>query len=370
MSLKENMSDINKTVLVAMSGGVDSSVAALLLKRKGFNVKGITMEFVSDDSGHFHYKDAAKVASVLKIPHITVDASSEFKKLVIDKFCSEYRAGRTPNPCVRCNRYMKFNILKNMAEEQGARFIATGHYARTGYDRITGAYHLKRALNGSKDQSYFLYTLNQEILRKTLFPLGELTKDTVRSIAKDNNLPVFEKDESQEICFIKGKDYRKLFKGCEMPGPITNRKGEILGTHTGIADFTVGQRRGLGIATGKPLYVIEIDPEKNAIVVGNGNEAFHDTLIAEEVNWVVSALRSRIEVMVKIRSLHRASRATLIPLRGGKAELTFFVPQWAITPGQSAVFYDNETVLGGGIIKSASRSKEYVAKRSGSQLST
>jgi tRNA-specific 2-thiouridylase len=236
------MRDKNETALVAMSGGVDSSVAALLLKRKGFKVKGITMKFVSDDSGHFHYKDAAKVASALKIPHITIDASGDFKRMVIDKFCNEYRAGRTPNPCIRCNKYMKFNILKNMAEEQGARFIATGHYALTGYDRKTGAYHLKRAPCGSKDQSYFLYTLDQEILRKTLFPLGELTKDRVRSIAKDNNLPVFEKEESQEICFVKGRDYRKLLNGCTMPGPITNREGEILGTHTGIADFTIGQR--------------------------------------------------------------------------------------------------------------------------------
>ena len=313
-------------------------------------------------------KDAEKVASILGIPHFTIDASQEFRKTVIDKFCDEYKTGRTPNPCIHCNRHMKFKLLKKIAAEQDVGFIATGHYARIVHDRKTDIYYLKRAINEKRDQSYFLYMLNQTILQKSLLPLGSLTKDKVRNIAQDNHLPVFEKEESQEICFIDGKDYRKLFKECSAPGPIINREGKVLGTHTGIVDYTIGQRRGLGIATGKPLYVTDIDSEKNVIVVGSGDEAYHNQLITEEVNWISHPLKTETEVLAKIRSVHRAAKAKLIPLTNSKVELHFFNPQWAVAPGQSAVFYDGDTVVGGGIIESASRIKRHSSKPTGSGL--
>lgn len=355
------MADKNKKVIVGMSGGVDSSVTALVLKQDGYDVIGITMQFLSERflteaAGTAHYEDAASVARKLGIPHETVDLSRQFQETIIDDFCNEYLNGRTPNPCVRCNRLMKFSFLLKKMKELGAGYIATGHYARVVRDDESCRWYIKKAADRKKDQSYFLYMLTQDILRHATFPLGEFTKDEVRRIAKESKLSVHRKDESQEICFIEGKDYRPLFKGCSKPGPLVDREGNILGTHTGIADYTLGQRKGLGISVGKPLYVVEMDTKKNTIVVGEKSEAYQNELVCGDVNWISPPPSGPLKTTAKIRSLHRGAAATLYPIGDGRILLRFSDLQWAITPGQSAVFYDADTVLGGGTIESSSRS--------------
>jgi len=355
------MANKNKKVIVGMSGGVDSSVTALVLKQDGYDVIGITMQFLSDRflteaAGTAHYEDAASVARKLGIPHETVDLSRQFQDTIIDDFCNEYLNGRTPNPCVRCNRLMKFSFLLKRMKELGAGYIATGHYARVVRDDESCRWYIKKAADRKKDQSYFLYMLTQDILKHATFPLGEFTKDEVRRIAKESNLSVHRKDESQEICFIEGKDYRPLLKGCSKPGPLVDREGNVLGTHTGIADYTLGQRKGLGISVGKPLYVVEMDKKKNTIVVGEKSEAYQNELVCGDVNWISPPPSGPLKTTAKIRSLHRGAEATLYPIGDGRVMLRFSDLQWAITPGQSAVFYDADMVLGGGTIESSSRS--------------
>ena len=341
-----------------MSGGVDSSVTALVLKRDGHDVIGITMKFLSGDTGTAHYEDAASVARKLGIPHETVDLSRQFQETIIDDFCNEYLNGRTPNPCVRCNRLMKFSFLLKKSKELGAGYIATGHYARVVRNDESCRWYIKKAADRKKDQSYFLYMLTQDILKHATFPLGEFTKDEVRRIAKEGRLSIHRKDESQEICFIEGKDYRPLLKGCSKPGPLVDRRGNVLGTHTGIADYTLGQRKGLGISVGKPLYVIEMDTKKNTIIVGEKPEAYQNELVCGDVNWISPPPSGPLKTTTKIRSLLRGSVASLYPIGDGRVMLRFNDLQWAITPGQSAVFYDAEdgqTVLGGGVIASAAK---------------
>lgn len=353
-----------KTVLVAMSGGVDSSVAAALLKDAGYTVIGITMQLlpkVFDDAedaesccGVRGIRDAQLVAAQLEIPHYVFNMRKQFHDLVIDNFTDEYRNGKTPNPCIRCNQFIKFGVLLQKADELDADYIATGHYARIVRDEKS-VYLLKKGVDREKDQSYFLYVMSQPVMKRTLMPLGEFTKYDVRKLAGELDLRVSAKPESQEICFIEGNNYRRFFEQSSpqllKPGPIVSKEGEILGTHKGIMCYTIGQRRGLGIASGTPLYVTGIDRSSNSITVGERDEVYHRELEAHMVHWITGEQpHSTLEVQAKIRSLHEPADAELKPCSDGTIHLTFKKPQWAITPGQAVVCYSGDTVICGGVI--------------------
>jgi len=350
---------MKKKVLVAMSGGVDSSVAALILKKDGYDVTGVTMEILPvfknriDDSNHA-VKDAVEVARILRIPHFVLNIKKEFNKNVVKSFIKEYKDGRTPNPCIRCNKFIKFGILLKKAKELGVEYIATGHYARIEYDRIKRLYSLKRGIDSKKDQSYFLYTLTQRQLKHILLPLGDYTKERIREIAKENGLTVHSKPGSQEICFIEDNNYGSFFKKYYpeliVPGDILDKEGKIIGRHRGIVYYTIGQRRGMGISHKVPLYVVEINKKVNIIVAGEREAIYHNELIANDVSYIDKKLESPGTVQAKIRYLNKASYATLTPLEDNKVHILFKKPQWAITKGQSVVFYDSDTVIGGGII--------------------
>ena len=355
-------------VVVAMSGGVDSSVAALLLLDKGFDVTGLTMNLFSlppelcrseelrSCCGQKAVKDANRVAIDLGIPHFVLDLRREFEAAVIADFVREYSLGRTPNPCVRCNERIKFKLLLQRARRLGADFIATGHHARAARDPAGSRYLLKKGKDKAKDQSYFLYRLNQAQLARVLLPVGDLTKPEVREIARRRGLPVAEKAESQETCFAPLGDYPD-FLAQRAPrafraGPIKDREGRILGEHKGIGNFTVGQRRGLGISAPEPLYVVAIDTPRNSIVVGREEDLYCDSLLASEVRLISGERISSkpMAVKAKIRYKHPEAKALVIPVSDRKVRVEFARPQRAITPGQSVVFYDRQTVLGGGII--------------------
>jgi len=357
---------MDNKVVVAMSGGVDSSVAAAILKGEGYDVVGITMQLwlpgmtgdassVDCCGGLTKIGDAAKVAELIGIPHRTIDFKELFKKMVIADFCAEYTAGRTPNPCIRCNEYVKFGALLHKAKELGARYIATGHHARI--ERGTdGSYMLKKGSDQRKDQTYVLYRLTQEQLGHTLLPIGALTKDRVRGIARELGLPVASKAESQDICFIPDNDYIGfLFQHIPdaiRPGPILDKQGEKLGEHRGSQFYTIGQRRKLGITAPEPLYITTILPEMNAVVVGRESDLYSSSLIASKVNWISGTTPAQAtEVTAKIRYAHHGARAEIQILSGSKISVLFSEPQKAIAPGQSVVFYDRDTVLGGGIIE-------------------
>jgi tRNA-specific 2-thiouridylase len=352
-------------VVVAMSGGVDSSVAAALLKDQGYEVTGVTMQvwggegLPGDRTRHSCYgpgeeedrEDARKVAQVLKIPLCTFDLRREYRIEVLDYFCREYVLGRTPNPCIRCNRRVKFDALLRKVRESELEFdyFATGHYARVECDEGRHRYLLKKAGDRAKDQSYFLFALSQEQLSNSLFPLGNHTKGEVRKMARDLGLDVDDKPESQD--FFAG-DYPSLLGKVAKPGPILNRAGEILGEHRGIPFYTIGQRKGLGISAGEPLYVIGIDPERNAVLVGSKREVYGDELVAYQLNWIaLEELKHPIVVEARIRYRHKEAQAMVIPLDEDKVRVKFREPQMAITPGQAVVFYDNDTVVGGGTIE-------------------
>jgi tRNA-specific 2-thiouridylase len=347
------MKNTTNKIVVAMSGGVDSSVAAALLKEEGHDVIGITMQIWPRGGSHDKccslsaVEDARRVASKLDIPYYVLNFQEIFERTVIDNFISEYNDGRTPNPCVRCNRYVKFDALLRKAKALGADHIATGHYARVG--RSNGRYILKKGIDAKKDQSYFLYSLNQEALSKTIFPLGNLTKQEVRKLAKKFKLNVADKEESQEICFVEGSigDLFKLRKG-----NIVDISGKVIGTHKGYQLYTIGQRRGVGISREKPSYVAKIDPKMNEITVGDRGDVCGDELTAGDLNWV-SAKKdpSPIKVMAKIRYNTPGSEAEILPFSKEKIKVTFKEPQFAVTPGQSVVFYDGDIVVGGGIIE-------------------
>jgi tRNA-specific 2-thiouridylase len=351
------------TVIVAMSGGVDSSVAAALLQDRGFDVIGITLNLIDEDRKKYfrtgpltrHVDDARKVASQLGIRHLVVNASDHFQEEVLAYFSREYEAGRTPNPCVRCNRLVKFDTLLRTADSLGAAMLATGHYARV--NRGSRRCSLLRGRDPKKDQSYFLYGLTQEQLSRTLFPLGEHTKGETRERAAGLDLHVSGKPESQEICFIDGKNYRDFFaqtgSGGLMPGPIVDGSGNVLARHNGIIGYTIGQRRGLGVSSDRPLYVTGIDRVRNRIIVGDRDEVYHRGLVAGQVNWISTgeAPDRPLDVDAKIRSIHTPAPARLVPIGEDRVRLEFQEPQWAVTPGQAAVFYDGEIVLGGGIIE-------------------
>jgi tRNA-specific 2-thiouridylase len=356
-----------KKVVVAMSGGVDSSVAAALLQEQGHEVIGITMNLFSlpkevcrsenlkSCCGWQAQEDANRVAIELGIPHYVVDFRREFERTVVMDFSREYGRGRTPNPCIRCNQFIKFDLLLERANKLGADQIATGHYAQAEFDPATGRHLLKKGKDKDKDQSYFLYTLTQAQLAKTLFPLGGLTKKDVRTIAAKYALPVAQKEESQEICFIPDRDYPKFLREripqAFRPGPILDLQNRVIGKHEGIIHFTVGQRKGMGIAAPHPLYVLSIDAEKNAIVVGKNEDLYRSRLEASAVNFIsIEKLDEPKPVQVKIRYKHAEARATISPQDRWGVRVDFEKPQRAITSGQAVVFYDGDTVVGGGII--------------------
>lgn len=343
-------------ILVAMSGGVDSSVAAARLKQEGHDVIGVTMQILpSDRPGPHTETDARKVADKLGIPHYVMDLRDIFARQVITDFCDEYRRGRTPNPCIRCNQYIKFGALLDRAREMGADFIATGHHARIELDEATGTYLLKKGVDPQKDQSYFLCQLTQEQLSHTLFPIGNFSKDRVREIASELRLPVGARPESQEVCFIPDDDYQAFLKNyyprAMEPGPILDQYGNILGRHQGIMSYTIGQRQGLGIAAREPLYVTAIAPDRNAVVVGTREQTYGRELIASNLNWIAIARPEQpFKLKARVRYRHPEAEAIVNPLDGDKVYVKFTEPQMAITPGQAIVFYDGDIVVGGGII--------------------
>lgn len=357
-------------VVVGMSGGVDSSVAAALLVEQGYDVVGITLrvwpwrepEQAAERFGSCcspeTAEDARQVARRLGIPYYVLNHEQEFDRTVVADFTGEYLAGRTPSPCVVCNRDVKFGTLLRRALAWEAMTVATGHYARISRHPVTGRYLLWRGKDARKDQSDFLWPLSQKQMAAARFPLGELTKEEVRARARALDLPVADKPESQEICFIPDNDYRGFLRdripAAFVPGPIVNRRGRVLGTHQGVGAYTVGQRRGLGISSDRPLYVLSVDPEQNVVVVGEGAETEHERLVATQANFFpFDRLDGELEVHAKIRHRHTAAPATIRPLEADRVEVIFDAPQRAITPGQSVVFYRDEQVIGGGIIARA-----------------
>lgn len=354
-----------KRIVVAMSGGVDSSVTAALLREEGHEVIGISMQ-VWDHSRFLggeefgsccsldDIHDARRVAEQLDIPFYVVNFEEEFQRLVIDDFVAEYFRGRTPNPCVRCNQWVKFELLLKKARDLGADFLATGHYARV-EQAETGRYRLLTGIDRGKDQSYFLFTLTQEQLGRILFPLGGMTKDEVRRHAVRFALRVAAKGESQEICFIPDNDYVRFLEEEHGPGllsgNIVNSAGKVLGSHAGIYRYTVGQRKGLGIAHPHPLYVLRVDAERKEVLVGGQDELYSGGLIARNVNWIVPAPASPLEVTCKIRYRHQPIRCRIESLPDGRAEVRFQEREKAVTPGQAVVFYEGAVVLGGGWIE-------------------
>ncbi|OGV62751.1 MAG: tRNA 2-thiouridine(34) synthase MnmA [Lentisphaerae bacterium RIFOXYB12_FULL_65_16] len=352
-----------QTILVGLSGGVDSSVAALLLKQQGHEVIGVTMRIYSDaipiksrcsacyGPDEDDVAQAQEVCETLGIPHHTVDLRQEYKDTVLGYFRDEYLAGRTPNPCVRCNHRIKFGVLLQRAEESGVRFdrFATGHYARLAQDATSGRHLLQCAVDKRRDQAYFLCMLTQVQLGRLLFPLGELTKDRVRELAREHGLTTHSRPDSQD--FVAG-DYTPLLGVEEQPGPIRNTKGEVIGEHRGVWLYTIGQRRGIGIAQQPPLYVLRIDAAANTIVVGMEEELFTTTLTARDMNWIgVETPRFPFQATAKIRSFQTAVPCAVRSGEAGRVVVEFPAAQRAVTPGQVLVLYDGDTVLGGGIIE-------------------
>lgn len=351
-------------VIAAMSGGVDSSVAALLLKAQGYEVTGITMQLWPGDDAEAGQccsldavADARRVAWKLGIPHYVFNFRDEFKSQVIDYFCREYLGGRTPNPCIACNRHLKFGLLLNKALAMEADFIATGHYARIVKDEIRGLYMLLDGLDRSKDQGYALYGLTQHQLEHTLFPLGTYTKEMVRKLAEQAGLPVSGKADSQDLCFVAAGRYGHFveqYGAGGRAGTFRLTDGQDLGMHKGIHHYTIGQRKGLGLALGYPAYVTAIDPETHTVWVGENRELFHKTLTAENLHYISGIpFAGPRKVAAKIRYAAKKVPALATPLEGRKMLVEFNTPQRAITPGQAVVFYDGDQILGGGTIHSA-----------------
>jgi len=350
-------------VIVGLSGGVDSSVAAYLLKQQGYEVIGVTMAlwdgqykstgkhacYGSDEEEEI--REARELAEKLEIPYYVFNCASEYKQSVLNYFRAEYLAGRTPNPCIRCNQLIKFGLLPAMAHKSGISFdyFATGHYARTGFDEKTGRRLLKKAVDAKKDQTYFIYRLSQEQLAKVLFPVGEFTKPEIKQLALKVGITTDDKEESQDFY---GGDYKDLLQVNENPGNIVDSRGKVMGNHKGIWNYTIGQRKGLGIAYQEPLYVIGFNREENTVIVGTRAETFNDSFVINDLNWIsIPYPRNPLDCTVKIRSAQKEREATIIPLDNGEARVNFFQPNDSIAPGQSAVFYSGDLVLGGGIIQ-------------------
>lgn len=355
-----------KTVVVAMSGGVDSSVAALLLKNEGYHVIGVTMQIwpQSEDKAKAccsleAVDDARRVASKLDIPYYVMNFRQEFAEKVIAPFCDEYLRGRTPNPCIACNKHLKFDSMMNKARALGADYIATGHYVRNDYEPKTQQWVLKNGVDPTKDQSYALYNVTQDQLAHTLFPLGKYRKAKVREIADREGLPVAHKAESQDICFVEGTPGDFIETYCQLKdtgshGAIVDSEGNNLGRHKGIYRYTIGQHKGLGLALGYSVYVTAIDAKTNTIQVGREEALYRAGLLADNVHFISGFFPKHTrDIQVKIRYNAPKVPAMLIPGSGGTVEVVFREKQRAITPGQAVVFYDGENVLGGGTIRSA-----------------
>lgn len=359
------------TVAVAMSGGVDSSVAAAILAEGGDRLVGFSMKLVDRLAGEQErygkccspddFRDARLVAGRFGFPHYTLDMEDEFRRFVLDPFLDDYVSGKTPSPCIRCNTFMKFGSLLGRARAVGADKVATGHYAILEPDAASGRTLLRKAVDDTKDQSYFLFDLSEEQRRHILFPLGRMTKKEVRQRAEAFGLAVASKTESMDLCFVaEGDDYRTLLErergaGIEQAGEMVDREGKVLGSHEGIGRYTVGQRKGLGVQGGEKLYVIGIEPGSNRVTIGSGDDLLSETCVIDRVRWIpFEKPNGPVRATVRIRSTHEGADATITDHGDGSATVSFDEPQRAITPGQAAVAYDGDLVLGGGWVRNPS----------------
>ena len=357
---------MKKKVVLGMSGGVDSSVAAHILQEQGYEVIGVTLSQIPHDDVYDEAAggccsissvfDARQVAHDLGIPHYVLNFRGIFERKVIDYFVDEYLQGRTPNPCLMCNKYIRFDEFLKKAKGLGADYLATGHYAKVEYDEKTDRYLMKNSKDERKDQTYFLHQMTQEQLSQTIFPLGDYTKDQIRDIAEEMGMVIHNKPDSEEICFIPDDDHGGFIKrrvpDKVVPGNFVDKEGNILGEHKGIVYYTIGQRKGLGVALGRKVFVQEIRPETNEIVLGGNDGLFKEKLIADQLNWIsIEKLEEPMDVSVKIRHTMKKSKARISPLENGEVLVEFEEPQRAITKGQAVVLYDEDVVVGGGIIK-------------------
>lgn len=350
-----------KKAIIAMSGGVDSSVAAYLIKSKGYDIKGVTLKLHSDKTSdpscctEQDIIDAKSVCDNLGIPHEVINFTDDFNKKVIDNFVNTYIEGGTPNPCIECNRHIKFKKLLKMAEDENFDYVVTGHYAKAEYDEKLNKFLLKKAVDHQKDQSYVLYSLTQKQLSKILFPLGNMTKDEIRKMAQNLNFINAKKSDSQDICFVKDSKYAEFIEEYtgkkSMPGNFVDQNGNILGEHKGIINYTIGQRKGLGLSLKEPMFVLSKDVINNQVVLGFSKDLFKDSLIASNVNFIpFETLKDSIRVTAKTRYSQKEVPATVTPMENGNVFVKFDTPERAITKGQAVVFYDNDIVIGGGTI--------------------
>ncbi|MGO5066380.1 tRNA 2-thiouridine(34) synthase MnmA [Clostridium sporogenes] len=355
---------MKKKVLVGMSGGVDSSVAAYLLKKQGYDVIGVTMQIWQDDEEFVEREggccslsavaDARRVANKIGIPFYVMNFKDVFKRNVIDYFVDEYVEGRTPNPCIACNKFIKFSAFLDKAMAMGIDYVATGHYAII--EKKDDRYIIRKSEDDKKDQTYALYNFTQFQLERTLMPCGQYKKTQIREIAKEIGLRVHNKKDSEEICFIPDNDHGRYIKN-RFPnkvreGNFVDKEGNILGIHKGIVYYTIGQRKGLGIAFGKPMYVVDINPFRNEVVLGSLEDLLNTELIAKDINYIpFDTLKEPMEIEAKIRYSQNPSKAVITPIENGKVKVNFYEKQRAITKGQSVVFYKDDLVIGGGVIE-------------------